>query len=229
MHQALPRRRFLTSLARLGALSVAGLGGCASSIPADSHGPAKNSLAQQSYTETINSLLVSKDNKNIVFIGRNYHYVLAAPPMLVQCLASTLHPKIKGEISGLHVDPQGQISGAYRLFLTAPASPSEAETAHALGFTSAAASPEEGGDWQASGELTGQRFVRGTLREGRQLEPLNQSYTVEITAEQSRADVVADKLATPLTMGSDGVLLLYYIVLAPVLIPLTLISREPRR
>jgi len=51
---------------------------------------------------------------------------------------------------------------------------------------------------------------------------------VEISVDQSRGSAMADSLATPLTVGSDGILLVYFAVLAPILIPLAIITREPR-
>jgi len=218
----LPRRHFLCQTLRLAgatplALSgLAALGGCAES--ASLKAPIKP------YTETVKALLISRDGKHLVFIGRSYHYVLDAPAQLVASLASPLHQSMDGEISQLHVDAENGISGHYQLSLAGPLDEQQAQAARELGFSPAA----DGGPWRASGELKGQRFLQGAFREGRQLEPLNKSYTVEISVDQSRGSAMADSLATPLTVGSDGILLVYFAVLAPILIPLAIITREPR-
>ncbi|MDC8783918.1 hypothetical protein [Roseateles koreensis] len=222
------RRLLIATSAKLSLLGLAGSGmaaltaGCAGAPDSATKQPPR----QQIYTEKVSSLLLSRDNKNFVFIGRDHHYILDAPPQLVASLASPLHPKIKGFISSLHVDEQAQVTGRYRLTLEGELTMAERDAATALGFVP---DTEHVQSLVLAGDIVGKRYMRGTLREGRQLEPLNQVYSVEITADQSRADAAAEKMLTPLTVGTDGVLLLYYIVLAPVLVPLAIVTREPRR
>ena len=196
---------------------LAALGGCAES--------SSLKATIKPYTETVKALLISRDGKHIVFIGRSYHYVLDAPAQLVASLASPLHQSMDGEISQLHVDAENGISGRYQLSLPGTLDEQQAQAARELGFSAATTA---GGPWRLEGELKGQRFLQGAFREGRQLEPLNKSYTVEISVDQSRGSAMADSLATPLTVGSDGILLVYFAVLAPILIPLAIITREPR-
>jgi len=212
------RRQFVATIAPLGALCAAGfvsLGtGCASDPP----------IRIQRYAETVSSLLLSRDGKHLVFIGNEYHYVFDVPPQLVQTLLSELHRKVNGHISSLHVDKQSSITGQYHLTLPSELSEQERSEAASLGFVA-----DADGQLMQAGPILGKRYIQGTLRDGRQLEPLNKTYTVEITADQSPGDVVAGEVATPLTVGSDGVLLIYFIALAPLLIPLAIMTREPKR
>jgi hypothetical protein len=68
--------------------------------------------------------------------------------------------------------------------------------------------------------------VGSALRADRQRSALNHPYTIEISAEEPLGSRVADRLSTPITVTSDGILLLYYVALSPVLLPIALMSRE---
>jgi hypothetical protein len=74
--------------------------------------------------------------------------------------------------------------------------------------------------------VAGQRYLQGTVKANRIRTTLNHPYTVEIQAEQPRSEQMANALVTPVSTAANGVNLLYYVVLAPILVPFALISRE---
>jgi hypothetical protein len=193
-----------------------GLSGCAS--------PAEQ--VTKVYSETVSSLLISQDNKHVVVIGSHYHYVFDAPGALVQVLASGLHENLDGVLSDFHVDASGAITGHYQLRLR-PGLSSELETAAtAFGFTPS--TPQQSARL-LEGQLSGKRFLDNALRANRFRQTLNRSYVVEITAEQGRGDRFVEAIASPVTVAAEGVTLLYYIALAPVLIPFAVVSQEKKK
>jgi len=179
--------------------------------------------AAHHYTETVASLLISNDYKSIVIIGDRYHYIFAAPPHLVDALSSPLHAQLSGSFSTFHVEKNGHISGQFDLNLNAASTPELREQAAQLGFVA-----DAGGTLTLHGDLSGKRYPQGTLKAGRHSQPLNQSYVIDISVDESRGDAVADDLLSPITAGSDGVLLLYYAALAPILIPIAILTKAPK-
>jgi hypothetical protein len=185
-----------------GALALAA-SGCATS----QHPP-------HTYTETISSVLLSADNKHLVAIGSNHHYVFDAPQPLVAALHSDLHPRLSAEFSTFHVDPQATISGEYTLVLAGELAPDAQTAAEAIGFSRG---PD--GRWREQGHLAGRRYTGWTYKMGEHQEKLNKPYTIEITVEARHGDAVVDSLETPIRVTADGIQMLYYLPLAPVLIP----------
>jgi hypothetical protein len=189
-------------LAISGALALAA-SGCATS----QHPP-------HTYKETISSVLLSEDNKHLVAIGSNHHYVFDAPAPLVAALHSDLHPRLSAEFSTFHVDPKSTISGEYTLVLAGELAPDAQTAAQALGF---ARGPD--GRWREQGQLAGRRYTGWTYQAGEHREKLNKPYTIEITVEARHGDAVVESLDTPIRVTADGIQMLYYLPLAPVLIP----------
>ena len=80
-----------------------------------------------------------------------------------------------------------------------------------------------------SSALSGRRYLIGnTLRMGRIHETLPQTYTVTVNAQETPGDQVTEELVTPIVMASDGVLLIYYVLLAPIALPIMFMSQEKR-
>lgn len=182
-------------------------------------------IVSQRYTESVGAVLISQDGRHLVVLGERYHYIFDAPAALVQALASPLHGRMAGVLAGFQVNLEGTTRGDYDIRLPGDLDETASAQAAALGFQ---ADPTDGA-LHLSGRLQGRRFLEGALRARRTPMTLNQVYQVEITAEQRASEQAADALVSPITVAAEGVTMLYYIVLAPVLIPLALISREPRR
>lgn len=209
-HPLPQRRQLLLALAAAGVLAA-----CATSQP--------EPLVIKTYHETLSSLLLSQDRQHLVVIGEHHHYIFDTPPALVAALESPLHARMEGELGRFTVAADGRTEGDYALIL--PVDLTEAERAQAvtLGFQ---ADPVQTGGLRLAGHVTGQRYLQGTVKANRVRTTLNHPYTVEIQAEQPRSEQVANALVTPVSTAANGVNLLYYVVLAPIIVPFALISRE---
>jgi hypothetical protein len=188
-----------------------GLAGCAT------HGGPPQ---EHRYTERFSSVLVSEDGKRLAAIGSNHHYIFAAPEVLVKALRSPVHPQLTATFSTFHIDPRGVVTGDWSLTLAPGASASDREAAKAVGLA-----PGADGVLTASGRLTGQRYTGWTYKLGGPQEKLNQSYVIDITTEASPADVAVDDAATPIRVAADGVQLIYWAPLAPIIVPILFLTR----
>jgi hypothetical protein len=77
----------------------------------------------------------------------------------------------------------------------------------------------------ASGHLKGQRFTGWTYKLHGPQDRLNQAYVIDITTEANAADVAVDDAATPIRIAADGVQLIYWAPLAPVIVPILFLTR----
>lgn len=208
-HPLLQRRQLLLTLAAAGVLA-----GCAANQP--------ETLVLKTYHETLSSLLLSQDRQHLVVIGEHHHYIfdtprpwwrpwnpLCTPGWRVNWAASPCRPM---------VGPKATTRCSCPPIWTRPTAP---------GLRHWASSPiRPGRGWRLAGHVAGQRYLQGTVKANRIRTTLNHPYTVEIQAEQPRSEQVANALVTPVTTAANGVNLLYYVVLAPILVPFALISRE---
>ena len=204
------RRLILATLS--GAALV--LAGCAS--PAHEPAPPQ----EQHYTESISSVLVSEDGTHMAAIGSDHHYIFDAPPVLYRALHSSVHAQLAATFSTFHVDPHDVVTGEYTLALPAGASPEAQKAAADIGLQLGA-----DGRWQTSGVLKGHRFTGWTYRAGREQDKLNKAYTIEFTTDLNAADTAVDHAATPIRATADGVQMLYYAPLAPIVLPIIFLSR----
>jgi hypothetical protein len=205
------RRLALAALA--GAAFV--LAGCATSAAPEPPPP-----TGQHYTETISSVLVSADEKRLAAIGSRHHYIFTAPEVLVKALRSPVHPQLTATFTTFHIDQRGIVTGDWLLTLAADASPAAREQARAVGLQ-----PGPDGVFAAGGILKGQRYTGWTYSLRGPQDKLNKPYTIEITTDATAADVAVDEAATPIRMAADGVQLLYWAPLAPIIVPVLFLSR----
>ena len=169
----------------------------------------------KTYTETISSLLLSEDDKHIVAIGSSHHYIFDAPPLVVRAVRSPVHPQLNASFSTFHVDVTGKVSGQYTIVLPAGVTPESERAAADIGLVRA-----DDGHWGATGTLAGQRFTGWAYKVGRERTALNQPYTITFTNDASTADQIVDDAATPIRVTADGVQLIYYAPLAPIILPI---------
>jgi hypothetical protein len=204
------RRALLLALAHAGAGLA--LTGCAG---------APSQPASRRYTETISSVLASQDHRHLVVIGKDHHYVFEAPELLVRALQSPAHAQLNAAFTPFHVDKQGGITGEVTLRLPAGASPEAQRAATDIGLQ-----PQADGSWAATTRLAGRRYASWAYkRPGQQQEKLGQPYTIEITTDETASEALVDKSVTPVRVAADGVQLVYYAVLAPVIIPFVFLTR----
>jgi len=172
------------------------------------------------YTESISSVLISEDGQRIAAIGSNHHYIFGAPPVLVKALRSPVHPQLTATFSTFHIDPRGVVSGDWLLTLAPDASPTAQAQAREVGLV-----PGPDGVLAAGGILKGQRFTGWTYKLRGAQDKLNKPYEIEITSEASTADQAVDDAATPIRVAADGVQLIYWAPLAPVIVPILFLTR----
>jgi len=60
---------------------------------------------------------------------------------------------------------------------------------------------------------------------GREQDRLNKAYVIDVTTDSSASDVAADDAATPIRVAADGVQLVYWAPLAPIVVPILFLSR----
>jgi hypothetical protein len=192
--------------------AAAALAGCASHPATPAAAP---QAYEQHYKETISSVLLSDDGKRLAAIGANHHYIFDAPPVLVRALHSDIHAQLQATFSTFHVDRRGVVSGDWTLALARDAGPPARQEALAIGLVQAS-----DGRLVVSGQLEGKRFTGWTYRLGREQDRLNRPYEIDVTTEASRADVAADDAATPIRLAADGVQLVYWAPLAPIVLPI---------
>ena len=193
------------------------LAGCAGA-PADK--PAAAAAVPHHYTETVSSVLVSEDEKRLAVIGNGHHYIFDAPPVLVKALRSPVHPQLAATFAAFHMDRSGVVSGDWLLTLAPDASPAAREQARAVGLV---AGPD--GVMAAGGILKGKRYTGWTYTLRGAQDKLNKPYEVEITTDLNGADVAVDEAATPIRMAADGVQLIYWAPLAPVIVPILFLTK----
>ena len=186
------------------------LPGCASRAPPQEH----------RYTESISSVLLSEDGKHVAAIGSNHHYIFEAPEVLVKALHSPVHPQLSATFSTFHIDQRGVVTGDWLLALATDAPPASQQAAQAVGLVRGA-----DGTFTASGHLKGQRFTGWTYKMGREQDRLNKAYVIDVTTDSSASDVAADDAATPIRVAADGVQLVYWAPLAPIVVPILFLSR----
>ena len=182
-------------------------------------GCASSQHPEHRYKETFSSVLISEDNKHLVAVGDTHHYVLDAPPSLIEALHSGLHAQLKAEFSTFHVDPTATVTGDYTLLLPGDLAPAAQKTAADLGFARDAA-----GTWRESGHLQGHRYSGWTYKMGEHQEKFSQPYTVDVVVEARHGDAVVQSLDTPIRIAADGVQMIYYAPLAPLIIPVIFLT-----
>jgi hypothetical protein len=186
------------------------LAGCASHEPPQ----------ERRYTESISSVLLSEDGKQLAAIGSNHHYIFEAPEVLVKALHSPIHPRLSATFSTFHVDPRGVVTGDWLIALAADAPPASQQAAQAVGLARGV-----DGSFSAGGRLKGRRFTGWTYKLGREQDRLNKAYAIDVTTDASAGDAAADDAATPIRVAADGVQLIYWAPLAPVVVPILFLSR----
>jgi hypothetical protein len=195
------RSLILFSLALLAAL----LSGCATEAITRRH----------TYPEQVSSVLISQDKQKIVFIGQNAHYVFEAPRPLVTALEQPLHSKLSGTLADFHVDAKNVVTGSFSLALALDASEQDRSAAAAIGFRLS-----DSGQWVLPGTLSGTRYQSRDTEKNMTAQSLNKTYAVELSYDPSTGDKVAEALITPIVVTTEGLFLIYNIVLSPVLVPM---------
>jgi hypothetical protein len=198
------------------ALATAGggllLGGCAS---------APASREPRRYTETITSVLASQDHRHLVAIGKDHHYVFDVPDTVARSLRSPARAQLNAVFTPFHVNDKGEITGDVTLQMPAGASAEAQHAADDIGLVAQA-----DGSRAATLHLTGRRYSSWAYKHVDQTqEKLGHAYTIEVTTDETLDEVAIDKAVTPVRIAADGVQLIYYAALAPIIIPFVFLTK----
>jgi hypothetical protein len=176
------------------------------------------------YKENVDSVLISADGKQLVFLGPDYHYIFDAPPALVGALRTpALHGLIRGELGTFRVDTEGKISGGIKLIGERHMGDDPALEAQftALGFKDAY------GNWQFEGQLSGTRYAANGFKLPASMRDqgaaLNRAYSVDVREPDSGLRTAGKVLVTPVAVGADGVVLAGAAAAAVVLVPVVVV------
>jgi hypothetical protein len=175
----------------MGALAFCGLSsGCNSILLKDHH-----------YMETVSSILITKDEKELVIMTKDYHYIFDAPHSIVTTMRSKFHKNVFGEFGKFHVNSSGEISGEYVLRLSKHTSQQEQQDALAAGYKRYI-----DGSVAIEGELKGQRYGSGGIQANTDAQKLNRTYLMSVVEEPSKLVKSTKSLITPIYQGAGGVL-----------------------
>ncbi len=204
------------------ALALGGVAGCAShaDAPASTSTAPAGAVVPQHYTESISSVLLSDDGEHMAAIGSSHHYIFEAPPVLFKALHSPIHSSLTATFSTFHVDKQNHVTGQFMLSLPADAPAGSQQAAAAIGLVR-----DADGHYEAAGALKGQRYAGWTYRGGREQDKLNKAYTIDFTTDFGAADTAVDGAATPIRTAADGVQLLYWAPIAPIVLPFIFLTK----
>lgn len=162
---------------------------------------------RETYTENVDSVLLSADGKTLAVIGKEHHYLFDAPEPLRLLLQSELRDVVQANFRTFMVDAQQRISGTYFLQLGKDATQEQKDEALAAGFK---ASPS--GVLSYNGSLSGTRYAANGIQATTASQKLRKTYTITISAEKSAGSKAASTagklLLTPITLAADGVLIL---------------------
>lgn len=163
---------------------------------------------RETYTETVDSVLVSADGKTLAVLGKDYHYLFDAPPAIKLLLQSDLRDVVDASFHAFSVDASQRIGGGYTLRLGKSASPEQQDKALAAGFKAQPSS----GTLTYNGSLSGTRYAANGIQATATSQKLRKTYTINISAEKSAgakaASTAGKVLLTPITLAADGVLIL---------------------
>ncbi len=171
-----------------------------------------------SYKEEVSSVLISEDRKKIVFIGKNYHYIFDAPPIVVKTLTANFHKNVSALLGNFYVDKAGIVKGELTLSLSINAPEQDKLSALEMGYTKRII-PNAGYCCEYEVNLTGDCYDSNGIQPTLISQKLNKTYVVNVyvITEQSFSEKVAKASLTPITVAIDGVLLIGAL---PLMIPL---------
>ncbi len=160
--------------------------------------------AYETYKESVSSVLVSQDGRNLVIVGKEHHYLFDAPPVIVRTLSSDYQKFVTARFGTFSVDSSQSIVGTYSLQIAPEATGEATASARRAGFVEDAQ-----GRLSIDGILSGIRYSAGNVRIPASAHPLMREYQVDVSAPVSSKDDMARKvLLTPLAVLADGVIVL---------------------
>lgn len=218
MKNKISRQFKLISAAVLIVLSTLNLAGCVTLYALDSIGK------RQNYSETVKSVYISEDKNNLVVISTDFHYVFKTTPDVLVALDDRVHKKISAMFSPLYVDGNNDTSIQYTLKLTPDHTPAQLDIALNSGFKK-----YRGIDVSSEGEMKGVRYRSGGLQIPADATRLNNTYDIHVIQSTSKAANTAKILLSPITLAADGVLIIGFVALTPIIYPFAKLLNSRRK
>lgn len=212
------RRQFIKLISAAVATSV--LSGCETFGDSADAGFTQSLFKEKSYNENISKIYLSGDDKKLIVISNEYHYIFGIPKALVATLKTSLHEFVTGTLGEMSVDGNNKTSINVGLLLKKDVPEAEQKIALDSGFT------RTGSDKKTisfNQHVKGVRYSSGGAKPPTDSVELNKNYTVHVTAKLSKGQKAGKLLLTPLTITADGAVILGTILAAAVIIPTYLI------
>ncbi|VWB62538.1 5-formyltetrahydrofolate cyclo-ligase [Burkholderia lata] len=198
------RRTFLA----LPAVAASGmLAGCSN------FGPVTKAWMEDSkYDETLSTFLITADGKQLVVLGKKYHYIFEMPPSLATVLTAPYRPKIHTAFNNFEAHGDA-ITGQYTMRLDrsdAPAGSDVRERALADGFK------KDGAYLESEGTISGKRYLPNDVSPASVPQAFNRPYEVTVTDKLTAVGRGAKLALSPIAMAADGALGLLGLALFPI-------------
>ncbi|NTZ83310.1 5-formyltetrahydrofolate cyclo-ligase [Burkholderia metallica] len=198
------RRTFLA----LPAVAASGmLAGCADFGPVT-----KEWMKDSKYDETLSTFLITSDGKQLVVLGKRYHYIFEMPPGLATVLTAPYRPKLHTAFSDFEAHGD-KVTGHYTMMLDyadAPTGSDTRERALADGFK------KDSGRLESEGTISGKRYLPNDVTPSAVPQAFNHAYGVTVTEKLSAVGKGAKLALSPITMAADGALGLLGLALFPI-------------
>jgi hypothetical protein len=130
---------------------------------------------QTSSMELVSSVLISADERTIVVMTRQFHYIFNVPFPLIQALKGTVHQYDEATFSMFHVYNNGKTRGAVSI-LVSNAPPEVLDAAVASGFTRT----PNGAVFNT--QLYGDRYSAGDVQPTTRYK-LNKTYHIQVVSD----------------------------------------------
>lgn len=153
------------------------------------------------YTEEVSSVLITEDQKKLIILTDQYHYIVNAPEIIVKTLNSDLRRYVQAHFGYISVNQEGEVSGSLYLRPNETFDNVIRETL-SLGYKQTDRGPT------AHVQLTGQRYTASKITVGKQY-LLNDTYKVKVHEPGDVKEVLS-----PISNAIDGTLQLAVIPLA---------------
>jgi len=171
------------------------------------------------YTEEVSSILVSEDEKQLVFIGNNYHYIFDVPEQLLLTLKSSFRKSISAHFGKFRIGKNNNIKGKVGIVLNEPLSGMQRYEAISIGYES----KKDNGSRKVNSiqysdpnlynrlgnhlanvfSLKGTRSKSRGITEGKNKYKLNRSYKVTVLDKPGMLEKTAIASLMPIAMGID--------------------------
>jgi hypothetical protein len=158
--------------------------------------------------ESVSSVLISADGKNLVVITPEYHYIFENADFILTILRSSFHKYVSADFSLFQVSSFGAVDGEITFYVDLDAPEPEIEKAVSVGFKRVEFAIK------TSVKLTGKRYKSNGVEPKIEAYKLNKEYSISVYARQPAGEV----LLTPIVAVGDTFVLVLGVLLLPVML-----------